>query len=221
MSDVDLLCAHFLGELSDTQTRETLVIDPVQAAREAVATMNGAVDLPRATLVATVLSALIRVSTSEMTKQRQAAAGRVAKSLRSMGRVHQLALSLNAAIFIFGLGLMGAAIYLGLEDRLGEASVVGGLSLLDIALGLLSRPQQGVHESAKDQLQIQIAFNSFAQGLDQLGRHYEWQTTLNSLTTKSAVADLIYQTTCDVVDHIEIYTKTTGPQGAYNEGVPA
>jgi hypothetical protein len=124
-----------------------------------------------------------------------------------MMRIHSLALALNGLIFLTGAAFLVVAIFLGWTGRLDTAVVAGTIGVLEVALGLLTRPQRAVNESAMDQLQIQVAYNSFVHSLDQLGRHYDWQTTLDSLPTKDAVAAMIHRAAAGASAEIEQYAK--------------
>jgi hypothetical protein len=208
MSDVALLYDYFFGGRADGASRESLTVDPDLAARDAVATLNDGIDQDRARLVTHTIAALVRVSTAEMSRRREQASKRVAGSLRSMNRIHRLSLALNGLIFLTGTVFLVVALYLGWVDRLDDALVAGTLGVLDVALGLLTRPQRAVNESAMDQLQVQVAYNSFVQNLDQLGRHYDWQHTLDSLPVKGeAVAAMIHDAAASAAGEIERYAK--------------
>lgn len=208
MNEVVLLCQYFLGPRARPSDRELLAADPEAAAARAVADLGVGLGLDRAVVVTSTLAALVRVSTIELSDKRESASRRVAASIRSMARIHFLALALNGLIFLSGVVFVVVAIRLGWEGRLEEAVVAGGIGVLDVALGLLTRPQRGVHESAMDQLQIQVAYNAFIQKLEQLGRHYDWQAELGSLQRKEVVAGLIYQAAVDSAVQIERYAKS-------------
>ena len=207
MSEVALLYDYFFGGLAAGARQESLTVDPDQAADDAAANLAGEMDEGRARLVTATIAALVRVSTAEMSRRRVQASRRVAGSVRSMKRVHSLALGLNGLIFLTGTVFLVVAAYLGWVDRLDDAVVAGTLGVLEVALGLLTRPQRAVNESAMDQLQIQVAYNSFVHSLDQVGRHYDWQTSLDSLLTKNAVDTMIHEAAADASAAIERYAK--------------
>ncbi len=209
MNDVALLCHYFFGPSAGAARRDLLAADPAEAAREAVAQLGPGLDLDRAVTIASTLAALVRVSTVELSLKRESASRRVAGSMRSMARVHFLALALNGLIFLSGVVFVLVAIWLGWEGRLEDAVVAGSIGVLDVALGLLTRPQRGVHESAMDQLQIQVAYNAFIQKLDQLGGHYDWQAELDSLPAKEAVATMMYRAAAEAATQIERYAKSS------------
>lgn len=205
MNDVARLYDYFFAGPGAVAKQQSLTLDPVQAADDAAVVLG--IDQTRARLGAATLVALIRVSTAEMSRRRREASTRVAQSVKSMKRIHSLALALNGLIFVTGAAFLVVAIFLGWNGRLDTAVVAGTIGVLEVALGLLTRPQRAVNESAMDQLQIQVAYNSFVQSLDQLGRHYDWQTTLDSLPTKDAVAGMIHRAVAGASAEIEQYAK--------------
>lgn len=213
MSEVDHLFNYFFGRDGDASRRDLLALDPDRAAKGAAERFP---ELGRAetTTAVRAIAALMRVSTTENARRREEASRRVSASIRSMHGVHLLALALNGVIFAVGCAFILCAIWLGWVGRLDAALVAGSVGVIDVAIGMLARPQRAVMDSAEDQLQIQMAYNSFTLCLDQVGMHYDWQSTKESLDLKDAVADLIHGAAAAAVADIERYAiSQTGGKG--------
>jgi hypothetical protein len=205
------LLDYVFGDSSNAERVRLFWYSPKDSLNEAIETLELAISQEEINSIALVMTESVRLATTQSITQRKRSEQRVERSIRSMKSAFQVQIVMHNVMFYLGVSLIVTAVVCAFQGNSLASLVIGGIGIFDLAIFLIKKPVEGLHESVGNLLQLRAAYNAFFAQLDQWQLYFENLSGAQFLETKHQITNLMQHSTENTVQLIHDYTNSEEP----------